>query len=110
MGKRPNPIPVEAYATNLQARDAMIWKGMMGAGDSTVKDPIAYLARIALTYGPIVKEAAGIAYEYINVECYAVCADKIDERLSAKYGWESKTTIRNREIAELKTRREAGNF
>lgn len=100
MATRKVALPLEAYATNLVARREMIWTALNSFG-SNVKDKIAYLNRKAGVYGPIVKEAAGIAYEYISTECLAVCEDKVDERLSAKYGWESKITIRNREIAAL---------
>lgn len=89
MAKRVIEIDPAIYATDFLARREMIWRGLASHG-THIKDPIAYLNRMQKKFGSIVKEAAGIAYEYVNSECLAVCEDRIDERLSAAYGW---TTI-----------------
>lgn len=88
MAKRLIEIDPAIYATDFLARREMIWRGLTSHG-SNIQDPIAYLNRMQKKYGSIVKEAAGIAYEYVNSECLAICEDKIDEALSAKYGWQT---------------------
>ncbi len=89
MAKRVIEINPTIYATEFLFRESMIWKGMTAAGSHTVKDPIAYLNRMEKKFGAIVKEAAALAYEHLPHNCLAVCESKIDEALSAKYGWKT---------------------
>lgn len=89
MAKNFVPIDLNVYATQFLFREDMIWRGMTAAGDKTVKDPIAYLNRMVHKYGEVVKEAAGLAYQYLPDNCLAECQRLIDETLSAKYGWKT---------------------
>lgn len=89
------------YASDLNARREMIWAGL-SSHSHTVRDPVAYLNSKAKKFGPLVKMAAGIAYEHVRTECLAVCVDKIDERLSVENGWETIAVIRDRDIDALR--------
>lgn len=102
MAKRVIEINPAIYATDFLFRESMIWKGMTAAGSSTVNDPIAYLNRMQKKFGAIVKEAAGLAYEYLPNNCLAACGTKIDEALSAKYGWKTCREWRAEGLEQLK--------
>lgn len=85
------------YATDIVARREMIWCALQAHG-SHVKDPIAYVNRKMKKFGPLLKDAVGYAYEFINTDCLAVCEDKIDAKLSAEHGWETIQAIRARDL------------
>lgn len=72
------------YAKDFAARDDMIWKAITSYH---VKDPTKYRLKMSKKYGPTLMEAVAFAYEPLKVECLAVVQRKVDEALSAKYGW-----------------------
>lgn len=83
------------YETSFSDRESLIWCALTAVQSPTVKDPIAYVNRKAKKYGPLLKEAVGLSYNWINTECYAVCVDKVDQALSSKYGWKSCRELRS---------------
>lgn len=102
MAKRIFAVDPAVYVSQFLFREDMIWKGMTAAGDSNVKDPIAYLNRMEKKFGAIVKEAAGLAYEFLPGNCLAECQRLIDERLSAKYGWKTCAEWRSEGLERLR--------
>lgn len=101
MAKRVVEIDPAIYATEYLLRRDMIWKGM-SSHDRHIKDPIAYLNRMEKKFGAIVKEAAGLAYEHLAGNCLAVCEDKVDEALCAKYGWMTIQEWRNVSLERMR--------
>lgn len=93
------------YATDIIARREMIWCALSSFGRN-IKDPIAYRNRKIKKFGPILTEAIGAAYPVMNdgKSCLAVCEDKVDEALSAKYGWTTIAAIREADLAALRAR------
>lgn len=89
------------YATDIVARKKLIWCALSSFGRN-IKDPIAYRNRKVKKFGPILTEAIGAAYEFINSECLAVCEDKVDEALCAAHGWETIAAIRTRDLEALR--------
>lgn len=79
------------YATNFPARSDMIWKAITSY---SVKDPAAYRLKMQKKYGPILMDAVAFAAEPLQTECLAVVESKIDEALSAKYGWTTRAEWR----------------
>lgn len=76
MAKKQIQINPAIYATDYLFRRDMIWKGISSQG-SHISDPIAYLNRMEKKYGPIVKEAAGLAYPLMTKDCLAMVETKL---------------------------------
>lgn len=91
------------YAADFKLRRDMIWKAISSHGNH-IKDPVAYLNRMEKRYGYIVKQAAGISYEYMHGYCLAEVERLTDERLSAIHGWQTQNEMRNTVFQKLKSK------
>lgn len=101
MAKKQVQIDPAIYATDHLFRRDMIWKGISSHG-AHVNDSVAYLNRMEKKFGSIVKEAAGLAYPFMTKDCLAVVETKIDEALSAEYGWQTIQDWRQESFEKLK--------
>ncbi len=98
------------YSKDWVARREMISSAVYTHG--RVKDAVVHCNRKAKRYGAIYKEAYGAAYEFVRSECLAVACDKVDEVLSARYGWQTIQVMSKADldkfVVEMKAR-ENGN-